>query len=306
MRRALIGVLAVVVIGAVLVALWIRHNDQRPDPTFDASVAHPAYSDATVRVAIDEAHHNFHTAGKRYAPFARLLANDGYRVVSIDVPFDAPYALDSVNVLVIANAMGWWLPRGARAARPAFRDVEVAAVRGWVEHGGSLLLVADHYPAGEAARALAAAFGVEMRGGYLVDGHHQESSAGSPTWILYTAGSGLGDHPVINGRAPNERVRRVVAFTGQSLSVPVGATALLRCDTTAFDAMSDGRDLPATGRAEAIALPFGAGRVVMVGEAAMLTAQVTGGGKLRFGMNWPNTDDKQFTLNVIHWLSRLL
>jgi hypothetical protein len=37
----------------------------------------------------------------------------------------------------------------------------------------------------------------------------------------------------------------------------------------------------------------------------MFTAQVTGEGRLRFGMNWPNTDDRQFALNALHWLSHL-
>src|SRR5689334_6163864 len=115
MRRTIgFGVLVILIVGGLLVGLWIRRNDQRPDPSFDATVAHPAYSASTantVRVAIDKAHHNFHTADKRYAPFARLLGNDGYRVTPSDVSFDAPHALDSVNVLVVANAMGWWLPR---------------------------------------------------------------------------------------------------------------------------------------------------------------------------------------------------
>ena len=57
----------------------------------------------------------------------------------------------------------------------------------------------------------------------------------------------------------------------------------------------------ATGRAQAIALPFGKGRVVVFGEAAMLTAQ-----ERNFGMNYPGTDDRQLVLNVMHWLSDLL
>lgn len=298
-----------VAIAAIAAVRWYRQNDQRPDTDFDLSVATPAYAGSasrTVRVAVDRAHNNFHTATGRYEPFAHLLANDGYRVTSSDRPFDAPHALDSVDVLVVANAMGWWLPRGARAARPAFRDAEVAAVRDWVLRGGSLLLVSDHYPAGEAARGLAAAFGVEMRGGYLVDTKHQAPNAGSPTWIVYDRAQGLGEHPIIAGRSSSERLLRIVAFTGQSLSVPSGAAALLRCDTTAFDAMRDGRDLSARGRAQAVALAYGKGRVVITGEAAMLTAQTTGGGRLHFGMNWPNTDDKQFALNIAHWLSHLM
>ena len=44
----------------------------------------------------------------------------------------------------------------------------------------------------------------------------------------------------------------------------------------------------------------------MLGEAAMLTAQVTGRGSRKFGMNWPNNDDRQLALNIVRWLSRAL
>jgi len=37
------------------------------------------------------------------------------------------------------------------------------------------------------------------------------------------------------------------------------------------------------------------------GEAAMLTAQNT-----NFGMNYKGTDNKQFLLNVMHWLTGIL
>jgi hypothetical protein len=43
----------------------------------------------------------------------------------------------------------------------------------------------------------------------------------------------------------------------------------------------------AAGRAQALAMPFGKGRVVVFGEAAMLTAQ-----NVNFGMNYPGTDDR--------------
>jgi len=74
---------------------------------------------------------------------------------------------------------------------------------------------------------------------------------------------------------------------------------------SAFDMLPDGRDVLAAGRVQGLAMPFGRGRVGVLGEAAMLTAQVTGGG-LQFGMNWPGADDKQLALNVVRWLSGAL
>jgi hypothetical protein len=66
-----------------------------------------------------------------------------------------------------------------------------------------------------------------------------------------------------------------------------------------------GAKVPASGRAQVIAKKFGKGRVVVVGEAAMMTAQLLGNG-MKFGMNAPGTDDRQFVLNILHWLSGLL
>ena len=53
------------------------------DADFDARIENPAYSEEGPRVCVDEAHRNHHTAGGRYAPLARLLENDGYRVVGL-------------------------------------------------------------------------------------------------------------------------------------------------------------------------------------------------------------------------------
>jgi hypothetical protein len=66
------------------------------------------------------------------------------------------------------------------------------------------------------------------------------------------------------------------------------------------------RNIFSERRSQGIAFRFGKGKVVVVGEAAMFTAQVTGSNKLKFGMNREGNDDKQLALNVMHWLSGLL
>jgi hypothetical protein len=63
---------------------------------------------------------------------------------------------------------------------------------------------------------------------------------------------------------------------------------------------------PVAGRAQGVALSHGKGRVVIVGEAAMFSAQILsedGQEDEAFGMNTPGNDDKRFVLNVFHWLS---
>jgi hypothetical protein len=56
-------------------------------------------------------------------------------------------------------------------------------------------------------------------------------------------------------------------------------------------------------------LRCGKGRVIVLGEAAMLSAQVIREkGKephTPHGMNFPGTDNRQLALNLMHWLSGL-
>jgi hypothetical protein len=60
------------------------------------------------------------------------------------------------------------------------------------------------------------------------------------------------------------------------------------------------------GQAQGLAFKFGKGRIVMLGEAAMLSAQVFGPKNSPMGMNVPGNDNRQFALNIMHWLSGLL
>jgi hypothetical protein len=83
------------------------------------------------------------------------------------------------------------------------------------------------------------------------------------------------------------------------MNLPPGATAL-RVQ------LPERAGISAAGRAQGIAFSFGKGRVVVLGEAAMLSAQVTGPGGMKFGMNRPGIDNRQLALNIVHWLSGLL
>jgi len=50
----------------------------------------------------------------------------------------------------------------------------------------------------------------------------------------------------------------------------------------------------------------GKGHVVVLGESAMLSAQLAGPNGNPFGMNCPGIDNRQLALNIMHWLSGLL
>jgi hypothetical protein len=297
----------VVIICAFLLLTCVNaFAQQQADPEFDTSVAHPAYKDDGPRVMFDEAHHNFHTSDGRYKPFVELLKNDGYNVIRNRQSFVKP-RLSGFKILVIANALGAEEDDDEGAANSAFTDEEIAAVADWVKGGGALLLIADHAPFGGAASALANRFGVDMSKGYTFD--PQNSVAGSPTELIFSRENKLlASHSIAEGRNETERIKLVRSFTGQSLKGPEGSVEILKLADSATDkpAYTAETSTPAAGRAQAIAFKFGKGRVVVHGEAAMLSAQISGADKSTMGMNVPGNDNKQYALNLIHWLSGIL
>ena len=281
---------------------------QMADPDFNAKVDKPAYKKSGPKVLFDEAHHNFHTATGRYKPFADLITNDGYQVVSNTQNFSAG-VLKGYRILVISNALGAASMGDVNAANPAFSEAESDAVRDWVRGGGSLLLIADHAPMGSANQILGQRFGVDMSKMFTVDPKNCDQETQNPGFIVYTRESGrLADHPVTRGRNESERVNKIIAFTGQSLKGPADSVAFMKLANSAMDAMPGVNPNPvsAAGRAQGIALKFGRGRVIALGEAGMLSAQVVGAQQLKFGMNRPGIDNRQLALNIMHWLSGLL
>ena len=279
---------------------------QQADSEFDTSVESPAYKKDGPRVMFDEAHHNFHTTEGRYKPFVDMLMNDGYRVIRNRQSFSKT-RLDSFKILVIANALGAEEDDDAGADSSAFNDDEITAVHDWVKKGGALLLIADHAPFGGAAAALASRFGVDMSKGYTFD--PENAVAGSPTQLIFSRDNKLlGAHPILEGRNENERIKLLRSFTGQSLKGPEGSTGILNLANTAIDrpTIAAETSVSATGRAQAVAFKFGKGRVLVQGEAAMLSAQVSGSQNHPMGMNVPGNDDRQYALNLMHWLSGIL
>lgn len=316
--RWMLRVVAVLLAAFVLFVAFSVYRAQRADYGWRPSLVDPSakYGEGPA-VVIDHAHHNGSNANwwGRYWPFAELLRADGYRVSFNERAF-TPAALADMRVLVIANASGGAKPQfmginlpigeGGDRAAPAFSTQEIAALTAWVEGGGRLLLIADHAPFGAASAALGKAFGVRMRAGFLEVPEPEKSDP-----LRFTRGNGrLGTHPILSGiagEAPETGkapVNCVQTFTGQSLDGPPGSTVLLRVPDNAIEYVDDGKgDLqPApAGAAQGLAFERGRGRVVVLGEAAMLTAQVSQGEP--FGMNLPGCDNERFARNVMRWLS---
>jgi len=291
----------------VIVLSVTAFAQQIADPHFNATVDKPAYTKNFPRVLFDEAHNNSDTTNGRYKPFADLLFNDGYHIVVNRQPFSKE-SLRTFRILVIVNPLGAEEMDDEGADGPAFAPAECDAVNEWVRSGGALLLVVDQAPFGSAAEILAKRLGIDMSKGYTMDPANADKELNNPSVIVYSRQNQLlVEHAITNGRSDAERVSRVIIFTGQSLKGPEGSDAFLKLADTAVDKIaSPVKSGSAAGRAQGIAFRLGKGRVVALGDAAMLSAQLTGSDDQPFGMNIPDIDNRQLTLNIMHWLSGLL
>ena len=307
--------LLIVVPGFLILAGWAYTQSQHADIGWDIVLHGRTWGEKGPRVVIDRAHHNAHTSRGKYRPFATLIDMDGCRVRAGKDKFSAE-SLQDTDVLVIVNAAGGSKPNlfginlpfipasGGEREDQAFTKDEIDAVRSWVDAGGSLLLIADHAPYGESSAAMAAAFGVTMHKGFT-----EIPNETSDPMEFSRANGRLPDHPIVSGLDSTARVARVLTFTGQSLDGPAHATVLLSLPENAVEYIPQGsgegsREMKEekAGGAQGLAFDYGKGRVVVLGEAAMLTAQVYKDD--HFGMNTPGCDNQKFAINIVHWLAR--
>lgn len=270
----------------------------------------PAFPQASGPVVrIDEAHHNYHTLDGSYAAFANLLRRDGFRMEASKSEL-SQQALDGVSVLVIANAEAdQTRSQSTNVAVSAFTEAEISVLHQWVEHGGSLLIIADHPPFSDSTTALAKAFGFDFMGGVAL----VPNPAGQFKGIaVFETGKGLMSSAPSRGMSPTDHVDAVMTFTGSAFKVPAAATPVLVFQEGArsFSLRQTGPDLtgpsvPLAGLSQGAILELGKGRVAMFGEAAMFTAQRGGPKQEAMGMNTPAARrNYQFVLNLMHWLSR--
>jgi len=278
---------------------------QRFDTAFSVTVTNSTYAVGRgPTVLIDEAHHNFHTANGRYAAFADLLRKDGYRVLPSTNAFSRK-GLEKADILVIANALhesnrnSWTLPTPS-----AFTATEIRVVSEWLKEGGGLLLIADHMPFPGAAAALGRELGFEFGNGY---------ARGPDEGVFRRSDGLLKEHAITTGRSSSERITSVRTFTGQAfravkeveplLMFGDGHYMLLPKQANRFTEETPRVDV--NGWMHAAARRFGKGRVVVFGEAAMFTAQISSSRK-PMGMNASGAEqNRQLCLNVLHWLSGL-
>jgi hypothetical protein len=269
-----------------------------------------------IRVLLDGGHNEEPDAG--LADWKALLGTRGYQ---IDVHRSAitDSALRGVNILVIANPFpeprpvlvrkaaqeGRLLRWSTAANKSAFTDGEVQTVKRWIDAGGSLLLILNHAPHGATVGALAAAIGIPTRSVETTDSTHLDPPRTPIPLILYTRQAGsFGSHVITAG------VDSVVSYGGGSFAVPEGVCSLLRVppnrvDREFIESTGTFQITPSRGRSQAAALHVGTGRVVLLGQAAMVRSDpAVEQAELSGGIGNPHLGNRQFVMNVIDWLAR--
>lgn len=301
--------------GAVFVAWRLRTPAE--SPPYGGTITAPVWPSDGPPVLVDDAHWNHGTADGRLRAFSGLLTADGYRVLPGANGTRAETLVDA-RVSVVVNPLGilgvarTWTDRAGLGGLAFVDDdaligQEIETTLQWIENGGSLLLVADPAPYARGSRGLAQRLGVSMRGQLVVDVGHAE--AASPSWLVFSRETDLlGAHPILDGTANLPPVNRVVAFGAQALAAPEDASPLLRLSPSAAEVRRDGdpptEGQPVAGLAIAVALERGRGRVVVLGDSHLITADVVQAGVPSSGLGWPGSHNERFTRAVMRWLAR--
>ena len=128
----------------------------------------------------------------------------------------------------------------------------------------------------------------------------------------------LVDHPISRGRTSEEQVESVATFAGQAFQLSQHFQPLLifgEGSLAHFDISHNVPDVPrqewpmfsVSGWAQGAAREWDSGRIVVLGEAAMCSAQLKGEKRNAMGMNHPRAgENAQFCLNAVRWLMRVL
>lgn len=306
-------------LAAIFAATSFASGQQVNDARFDFANAHPTFPQGNgPSVCIDEAHHNVHTEPQLYAPFARILRSDGFRVTRFAQSLTSE-ALVTCNILVLGSGRAtsaqsadfWSYPHAS-----AYTLREVDAVVRWVRTGGALLFIWDHAPAAGAAAGLANLLGVQT-----LDAWADATPQGRYPEILRRVDGLLADHAILRGRSRSEQVDSLATHGGGAFfpSRSIQPLLVYGREATAWVRLGDmGQGLSGIPEAEwprfdiqgwllAGTREWEQGRIVFLGDSTACTAQLYGAESTPIAMSHPSgRQNPQFCLNLIRWLARVL
>ena len=145
--------------------IWSLGPAQDADASFRPRVAERAFRTPMAARRNRSRPGNVHTGDGRFAPFARLMS----AMISACCPAKGRITIETLRNTKFRHGQRSWLrglaqqlantaglERVIHFAVDAFADDEIATLVSWVSNGGRAL-VADHTPAAEGSRRLAAA-----------------------------------------------------------------------------------------------------------------------------------------------------
>ncbi|WP_299364089.1 hypothetical protein [Winogradskyella sp.] len=278
------------------------------DSLFLQTIPNKSYSKSSgPLVYIDKGHNNYHTLQDRFKPFGELLEYDGYKVDELEdissLNQNQPKVLVIANAISETNVSDWNSP-----ILQAFSEREIDTIVTWVKNGGSLLLIADHFPFPEAISNLSKAFGFTSSNSFVIK---KESKKG---WYSYTKhektlttiGTEIIGKPKLDS---------IMSFTGHCFKIE-NKSAI-----SVFDLNNDymailpkkytnngSEDIvmisDLTDWSQGAVATFGKGKVAFFAEAAMFTTQLYGKDKVPMGFNAPLAKNNTvFIQGILKWLT---
>ncbi len=268
-------------------------------------------------VVLDLGHNN--VDDPEFPPIlAEWLTQDGYVVRQLSTHFDED-ALASVDIVISKNPLStynlgnWSLPTPS-----PFSPGEIELLYNWVSSGGALLLQTEHMPLAGAAEELLSRFNFEISNGFALDerslhGYEYEAILAAGRVSFRRSNRSLADHPITNGRTLAERVDSIVTSTGAAFRLPPDGKSLLTFGPSfvsllpetfwEFDETTPRQAIG--GWCQAGVARIGSGRIAVLGDSWLLRSALEEE-DTEMGPAYEESQNTQFTLNVVYWLSGLL
>jgi tetratricopeptide (TPR) repeat protein len=270
-----------------------------PDSLFDVKVKEPICRNNCPVIMI---HDNGKWKGGLEQPFASLVANDGYTVRISRAALTKEF-LAQINVLVLEC--------------DPLTEQEVENLNNWVRAGGSLLAMTHHdqMDFDNYLNTLGVQTGEVAITADSLNGLERDGISANPIYIVFSEKKGLlGKHSIIKGRDSTETIHTVKSFGGgKSIIGPPESSVLLPLSKSAVDFMTldpyIGSRIPVKTnkkRSFGVAFEMGKGKVVVLSSALIITAELFPPDWGKIGMNNPGSDNKQFALNIVCWLTGYL
>jgi hypothetical protein len=289
----------------LLVVTSIGVSQQSPDTSFVPKIDKPTYSNNNgPAICIDSAHNNLHRLNSGFAPFARLMKADGFKLRDMNNPVKDRSILSDCDIYAIINPLhesnlgNWRLPTPS-----AFSETEIREIEAWVKEGGRLFLIADHMPFAGAANSLASVFGFNFSNGFA----NLAKEGNQPDYFSIDNGRLLK-----NDFFPDE-INSVTSFTGSAFTYPDEAEVVMKFKgedislepEIAWQFNDSTKSVNLGNYAQGALLNYEQGKVAIFGEAAMFTAQTvtTQNGTFKVGFNSRiATNNQLFAVRLMEYL----